>query len=174
MQQSAPRLRRLENSHLWKYARMREDRDITGQVERAVDRHLAFFRTVPLDKETHRYAPGKWSVREVAGHLCDFHHIFTYRILCLSRGEPKVLLGHDENLFAAAAPYGNLPMARIAELYGAMAGATVRLLKTLSPEDWQREGGSNGTAVRALDIAKALIGHEAHHLGVLRDRYGLP
>ncbi len=119
------------------------------------------------------YAPGKWSVRQVAGHLVVSHRIFVTRAACIARGEVQNLPGYDENAYADGWPHEDVPLAALAQAYAAEAAATTAWLALWSAADRAREGVANGTRVTPDQLLRALIGHELHHFSVLRDRYGL-
>ncbi|HLU70477.1 MAG TPA: DinB family protein [Fibrobacteria bacterium] len=119
------------------------------------------------------YAPGKWSVRQVVGHLVVSHRIFVTRAVCIARGEARNLPGYDENAYADGWPYEGVTLAALARAYAAEAAATLAWLPLWSAADRAREGVANGTRVTPDQLLRALIGHELHHFSVLRDRYGL-
>jgi uncharacterized damage-inducible protein DinB len=121
----------------------------------------------------HRYAPGKWSVREVLGHLCDAERIFAYRLLRIARGDKTPLEGFDENVYVPAGAFDNRTLADLREEWTATREATVALVRGLPADAWTRRGSANGTSVTAAALAYIILGHVEHHLGVLRDRYGV-
>jgi hypothetical protein len=129
---------------------------------------------IPADRETYRYADGKWSVRELFGHLTDSERVFGYRALCIARGEQVSLPGFDENTYAANANGNDRPLAQhLAELVGVRESHLV-MLRSLDPAAVRRIGTANAnpTSVRAL--AFVMVGHVRHHLHVLQTKYGIP
>jgi hypothetical protein len=128
---------------------------------------------VPADREQHRYAPGKWSVREVFGHLTDGERVFGYRAFCISRGDQASLPGFDENEYIAGADYDRLPLQELAADFSALRQSNLSVLRRLSANDWARSGTANGTPVTVRALAFVMAGHVRHHLGVLRGRYGV-
>lgn len=128
-----------------------------------------------LDRETagHRYAPGKWSVLEVFGHLIDSERVFAYRALRFGRGDTTPLAGFDENLFAVEAGHdGRTPTDLAAELE-AVRAATIALFASLAPAAWERRGEANGQPVSVRALGWMTAGHELHHRRILRERYGV-
>ncbi len=119
----------------------------------------------------HRYAPDKWTVREIIGHLIDAERVFTYRLLCIARGETASLPGFDENAYAAVSNCEARPMPRVAAEYDLVRGATLALLEGLTDEALARRGLANGHPITARALGFVVAGHERHHLGVLRERY---
>lgn len=118
-----------------------------------------------------RYAPGKWSLREVVGHVADAERIFAYRMLCIARGDTTPLPGFDENSYVPAGEFERRPLASVAAEFGAIRMATLALLQGLSAEALARMGTASGKPVSARALAYIIAGHELHHLGVIRERY---
>lgn len=123
------------------------------------------------DAAEFRYAEGKWSIKELLGHLVDAERIFAYRLLCLARGDQTPLPGFDENAYVAAANFDARPLESLLEEYDLVRGQTLGLLRGLGEEELERRGTVNGKSVTARAIAFVLAGHELHHLGVLKERY---
>jgi hypothetical protein len=128
---------------------------------------------IPSDREVFRYAPGKWSVREIFGHLADAERVFGYRAFCISRGEPKMLPGFDENDYVAASGYDRHPVAELAREFAVVRRANLAALGRLDREAWTREGNANGSAVSVRALAYIMAGHVRHHAGILASRYGI-
>lgn len=118
-----------------------------------------------------RYAPGKWSVREVIGHMTDTERIFGYRALRFARGDTTPVPGFDENLYVANADFDRRTLAEIGEEFGALRTANLHLLRSLGEAAWLRRGAANNAEVTVRAIAHIMAGHERHHTRVLRERY---
>jgi uncharacterized damage-inducible protein DinB len=125
------------------------------------------------EQETLRYAPGKWSVREVVGHLVDTERVFQYRALWFARRDSQPLPGYDENLWGEATNAGSLPLERLLEEYRAVRRSTVLLFENMGSEELTRTGEANGQRFLVGALPWFLLGHELHHREVLRERYGL-
>jgi hypothetical protein len=135
----------------------------------------AFFRAHSLDVEQGlNYAPGKWTLKDVLGHLIDDERIFAYRLLCVARGEEAELPGFDEHRYAAHAGAEVRSLEALLTEYGVVRTATVALLLGLPPEAWTRRGRVNGYACSVRGLAFHIAGHELHHLRVVRERYRSP
>ena len=134
---------------------------------------LALAARVPAEREQHRYAPGKWSVREVFGHLTDGERVFGYRAFCISRGDQSALPGFDEQSYIAGSDYDGVPLAQLASDFAALRQSNLSVLRRLPADAWARGGTANGTPVTVRALAFIMAGHVRHHLGVLRDRYGV-
>ena len=119
----------------------------------------------------YRYADGKWSIKEVLGHLADAERVFAYRALRFARGDATPLPGFDENAFVAHARFD---ARRLGELVGelrAVRAATVALFAGLAPDELARRGVANQTEMSVRAIAYVIAGHERHHGAILRERY---
>ena len=125
------------------------------------------------ERQRSRYAPGKWTVREVVGHLLDTERVFQLRALWFAREAEGVQPGFDENRWARVSRARDLPMGALLEEYAVVRESSVLLFRNLDPEALQRRGEANGRHFQVGALAWFLLAHEAHHLSILRDRYGL-
>jgi hypothetical protein len=121
----------------------------------------------------HRYAPGKWSVKEVVGHMMDAERVFSYRALRIARADKTPLPGFDENAWVPAAHFDRRPMADLVSDYQTMRAATVSLFASLDEEALTRVGTANDQPFSVRALAHIIAGHELHHVAILRERYGL-
>jgi len=121
-----------------------------------------------------RYAPGKWSVREVVGHCTDSERVFAYRALAIARGEQAPLPAFDENSYARLAGHDAVALARLLAEFETVRKASLHLLRNLPPEAWVRGGTASGKPITVRALAFVMAGHVAHHMAILRERYGLP
>jgi len=129
----------------------------------------------PLDDAAarFRYAPDKWSVKEVLGHLCDTERIFAYRLLRIGRADATPLPGFDENAYVPAADFDARPLAELLREFQAIRAGTIALAEGLPSAGWERRGQASGKSITTRALAYIMVGHVTHHLGVLRDRYRL-
>jgi uncharacterized damage-inducible protein DinB len=119
----------------------------------------------------HRYAPGKWSVKEVIGHLTDAERVFSYRALRFARGDQTPLPGFDENAYAPAGKFDARALPDLAAELHAVRRATIALFAGLDAPALARRGLASNQEVSVRALAYIIAGHERHHLGVLRERY---
>lgn len=124
-------------------------------------------------KAEYRYAPNKWSVKQVVGHLADGERVFSYRALRFARADPTELPGFDENAFVDQADFDRRTLRDLATELAAVRTATLALFGGLTPEELLRRGTANAGPVSVRALAAIIAGHERHHVGLLRDRYGL-
>jgi uncharacterized damage-inducible protein DinB len=120
-----------------------------------------------------RYAEGKWSVKEVLGHLCDVERIFTYRLLRIARGDATQLPGFDEKAYVPAGKFDQRPLSSLLAEFRTVRLSTIALIESLPGDAWSRWGEANESPITARALAYIIVGHVAHHLGVLRTRYAL-
>lgn len=121
----------------------------------------------------HRYAAGKWSVKEVLGHLTDAERVFAYRALRFGRGDTTPLPGFDENQYVPAAQSDLRTMHSLRTELGAVRASTLSLLDSFDAEALVRRGEANGHSISVRALLWIVAGHELHHVALLRERYGL-
>ena len=120
-----------------------------------------------------RYADGKWSVKEVLGHLIDAERIFSYRLFRIARGDGTPLSGFDENAYVPAGNFDRRPLRVLLDEFRAVRVSTAALMEGLPPESWTRRGTAADKPISVRALAYIIIGHANHHMGVLRELYGL-
>ncbi|HKQ98749.1 MAG TPA: DinB family protein [Candidatus Polarisedimenticolia bacterium] len=140
---------------------------LDGQV--AVIRRLA--SCVPRERETFAYAPGKWSIRQVVGHVGDGERVFAFRALGFSRFDKTPLPAFDENAYVDHARFHLVPLAELTEELAQLRSANVRMFRALADEQWAASGVANGKSITVRALAFVMVGHLRHHLHVLRERY---
>jgi len=118
-----------------------------------------------------RYAPGKWSVKEVVGHVIDTERIFAYRALRIARHDPKPLEGFEQDDYVRAGGFGDRALADLVEEFAAVRRASLLLLRSLDSEAWTRRGIANQKEVSVRALAYMIAGHELHHRKILEERY---
>jgi uncharacterized damage-inducible protein DinB len=147
------------------------DGPIVETLRSQIAETTGLLRALPEAKGDHRYEPGKWSVKEVVGHLIDGERVFSYRALRFARQDETPLPGFEQDLFVSAASFDRRTLGSLLEEFGAVREATVHLFRHLDEEALSRSGiaSENRMSVRAL--AWVIAGHERHHRGVLQERY---
>lgn len=133
----------------------------------------AFARAVPPDRESFSYAPGKWTIRQVMGHLGDGERVFGYRAARFSRGDRTPLASFDENLYVANGRFETVPLAALATEFLHLRAANVSTLERLDEAAWHASGVASGNVVTVRALAFIMAGHVRHHLRILRERYGM-
>lgn len=125
------------------------------------------------EQAMHRYAPDKWTVKEMIGHVCDAERVFGYRAVTIARADTTPLPGFDENLWVPAAGSNRRSIGELADELAAVRAATVALFRALEPEALARRGTANDVTFSVRALAWIAAGHALHHEAILRERYGL-
>jgi hypothetical protein len=144
---------------------------IVETLQRQRGETLALLADLTEEQAVHRYAPGKWSIKEVIGHLLHTERVFVYRALCFARGEPQAQPGFDQDDYVSAGEFDARSVSSLASEYEAVRGATVALFRGLGSRAWRATGSANRVAFSVRALAYIIAGHEAHHLSIVRRRY---
>jgi hypothetical protein len=118
-----------------------------------------------------RYAPDKWSAKEVMGHVCDTERIFAYRALRISRADQTPIEGFEQDDYVRNGPFARFPLEEIVEDYIAVRRATLTLFRNLDEAAWTRRGVANKNEVTVRALAYIIAGHELHHRRILEEKY---
>jgi hypothetical protein len=155
------------------YVSLVPETDILGVLEAQQAEIRSLAATVARDQETFAYAPGKWTVRQVFGHMGDAERVFGHRAFCVSRGEKAVLPSFDENDYVAAAPSATCALAALADELILVRAANLLVLGRLDEAAWRRTGRVSSGQATPLGIAYIIAGHVRHHFRVLNERYAV-
>ena len=154
-----------------KYVSLIESDDIIGVLE-AQRVHMAQLLAARSEREGNfRYAPGKWSVKEIIGHISDAERIFSYRLLRIGRGDETPLSGFEQDGYIRAGGFAERLLADVAREFAAVRAATMALVESLPLEAWKRRGTASASPVTARALAYIIAGHEMHHRRILDEKY---
>jgi uncharacterized damage-inducible protein DinB len=148
---------------------------VTGPVTalEAQRSDISAFASLSESKADYRYAAGKWSVKEVLGHIADAERVFGYRLLRIARADATPLAGFDENAWAASALHHSRAIANLVRELLAVRESTLCLVKSLDEAALVRTTAANGKTVSGRALCWIMAGHAQHHLGILHDRYDI-
>jgi len=118
-----------------------------------------------------RYAPDKWSAKEVLGHVCDSERVFAYRALRIARADSTPLAGFEQDDYVRNGPFAHRPLADLVEDFIAVRRATLSLFRNLDEAAWLRRGIANKHEVTVRALAYIIAGHELHHRRILEEKY---
>ena len=118
-----------------------------------------------------RYAPGKWSLKEVLGHVCDTERIFAYRALRIARGDRTPIEGFEQDDYIRNGPFASCPIADLIDDYIAVRRATLTLFRNLDETAWTRRGIASKNEISVRAVAYLIAGHELHHKRIFEERY---
>ena len=145
--------------------------DVVEALRRQGADTLALLSSITEEKAGTRYEPGKWSIKELVGHIIDSERVFAYRALRFARGDSTPLAGFDQDPYVRAANFDARTLPDLADEFEQVRGATLHLFRHLDEAAWQRRGTANDNEMSVRALAYAVAGHEAHHIGLLRERY---
>jgi len=131
----------------------------------------ALFTTISEEKAAFRYAEGKWTMKEVLAHIVDSERIFGYRVLAISHGDKNHLPGFAENDYVANGKYQNRALQSLLDEYIHLSAANLELFKSLDEEMLSQKGTASGKEITARALIFVTIGHEKHHLEIIKSRY---
>ena len=154
-----------------RYVSLVPEGDVVRTLGRQLDETLALLGTVPEGRGGERYEPGKWSLKEVVGHIIDTERVFAYRALTIARGDTSPLPGMDQDVFMSGANFAAYTLGELAEEFAHVRRASVSLIGHLDEAAWGRRGTASDNEVSVRALAHILAGHAAHHLNIIRTRY---
>jgi|SRR5579859_2519643 len=145
--------------------------DLLSILERQRQETATLLKGIPESKAGHRYAPGKWSIKEVVGHVNDAERVFAYRAMRIARGDATPLASFEQDQFVAAGNFDARSLADLAAEFDAIRRATIALLKSFEAEAISRRGNASGKDVSVRALAYIIAGHERHHMDIVKERY---
>ncbi len=148
-----------------------DDDSIIKVLEDGREKMQSLIKSIPEEKGHHSYAPGKWSIKEVLGHIADVERVMAYRAMCIARGEKKSLPGFDQDDYVASADFNKRSLSDFAEELLHLRNANIALFKSLTRETLMRRGMANNHDVTVRAFMFIIAGHELHHIKVLKERY---
>jgi hypothetical protein len=144
---------------------------ITDILAEQAERTIALLSSITEEQANYRYAPGKWTLKEVIGHISDNERVMSYRLLRIARGDKTPLPGYDQDDFMKEAPFQSWTLSQVIEDYASVRRATLTLVRGLSDEALLRTGIANDSAISARALAYINAGHELHHLRIIQEKY---
>ncbi len=154
-----------------RYISLVPGRDLSQTLDAQLAKSLGTLHHISEEKSLHRYAPGKWSIKEVLGHLIDAERIFTYRALRFARNDQTPLAGFDQDPYVAAAHFDARPWNELIAEFEHVRRSSILFFGALTPEELLRSGTASQNAITVRALGYIVAGHELHHMGILRDRY---
>ncbi len=145
--------------------------DPVGTTERQLDEALALLGSITEESSLHRYAPDKWSIRQLLNHVTDTERAFTFRMLWFARGFETPLPGYDQDIAAGGAEADSVSWAAHVEEFRNVRLSTISLFRNMPDAGWTRGGIASEKFVSVRALTWIIPGHVAHHLAILRQRY---
>lgn len=153
------------------YVALAKGHDLLQALHDASARMDATIARVPVGRSDHRYAPGKWSIKEVLQHVIDAERIFSYRALRFARNDATDLAGFDENTYAPNALADRRDLGHLSQELGVVRASTTALFQSFSPEMLLRAGTANDVSISVRALGWVIAGHATHHVNVIEQRY---
>ncbi|SIT92731.1 DinB family protein [Pontibacter indicus] len=145
--------------------------DLLSALAASEEYIVNFMLSLKEQQLKHRYQPGKWSIKEMLVHMADTERIFAYRALCFARNDKTELPGFDENAYAEHSKADERPITSILAEYAAARQSTIEQFKAFDDEMLSHAGIASGRKVSVRALGFAILGHEIHHLNIIRQRY---
>ncbi|WP_340024582.1 DinB family protein [Paenibacillus sp. FSL K6-1096] len=160
------------NEFQWTYVKLvPPEGEMRVMLREQTQAMLELFNGLTEEQGAYRYAPGKWSIKEMIGHLTDNDRIMSYRLLCFARGEQAPLPGYEQNDYVAAGSFDRFTLQEMITHYRIVRESTLALVDSLPEEVYTRKGSFGGVAMSVRAQLCVIIGHELHHLRILKERY---
>jgi uncharacterized damage-inducible protein DinB len=147
--------------------------DIVNILEEQLNTTTKFFNSIPEEKGNYSYADGKWSIKEVLGHLIDSERIFAFRALCIARGEKQSLPGFEQDDYAKEGGFNKRTLKNLLEELNFVREANLSLFKSFSENEFNKRGVASENEVTVRAILFIIAGHGMHHFKVLKEKYGV-
>ncbi|RXK50686.1 DinB family protein [Aquirufa rosea] len=162
-----------KTSYFTEYLNFEPNENIFEVFENQTKIILDIYQNLSPRQWSYAYSPGKWTLQQLLGHMVDTERIISYRALAISRGEQQALPGFDENAYLVKAHYENQNPELILKQYHLTRQATIALLQSFSPDQWNTIGQANGNSVSVRALSWMIAGHEKHHLSIMNERYAI-
>jgi uncharacterized damage-inducible protein DinB len=153
------------------YINQVEGADVLSLLEKQSEEAPALFAEISAEKSLHRYAPDKWSIRQIVSHLNDAERVFAHRALWFARGHEDPLPSFDQNVAASAANADQIEWAAHIEEFQRVHRSSVSLFRNMPADAWMRRGTASGNSFTVRALAFIIAGHVTHHVRILRERY---
>jgi hypothetical protein len=145
--------------------------DMVATLQKQAQQTRDLLGKLTADQSEFRYAPGKWSVKEVQGHVNDTERIMSYRVLRIARGDQTPIEGFEQEDYVTAGKFGRRTMDDLLQEFITIRNATIQLIRHLDEETAERRGTANNKQISARAIVYVIAGHELHHRRILEEKY---
>lgn len=153
------------------YIKLVPEGEMVSILKKNLELTMALFNGISESEGNYRYAPDKWSIKEVLGHMTDTERILSTRLLRIGRGDVTPLSGFNENFYVDGAEFDKQTTQNILDEFVSVRKATISLIKNMPEESWLRKGLANGIINTARSLVYSIAGHELHHCKIIQERY---
>lgn len=161
------------DSYYHRYISLVPEQDVLISLDQQLADTMILLRSLSDQHGAFRYEPGKWSVKEVLGHVIDTERIMSYRALRIARNDRTPIEGFEQNDYVKYGSFDNRTVTNLGREYEQVRRATISLFRNLEPDAWLRRGIANKLEISVRALAYIIAGHELHHRALLKDKYGL-
>ncbi len=145
--------------------------DVLAFLQQQLDNAVSALRGIAEEMGNHQYAPGKWTVKELVGHIIDTERVFAYRALTFSRNDANPLPGFDQDPWVQHANHAGVSLTELIDEFASVRRSTIHLFRHLDSAAWMRRGIANNNPITVHALAYLIAGHTEHHLEILQSRY---
>ncbi|MFV1884579.1 MAG: DinB family protein [Balneola sp.] len=153
------------------YVEQIEKTNIINTLNNQMHEVFTLINSVPGDKAYFKYAPDKWTLKEILGHMIETERVFSYRAFAISRGDTQPLPGMDQNEYMKGNNYNKRSLANLCNEYLAVRVSTIHLLSSMTKEMIGRKGIASGVEVTVRALAFIIAGHDKHHFEIIKEKY---
>jgi hypothetical protein len=153
------------------YVSLVEETDIVSAMQKQLTEVENLFASISEEKGEFAYAEGKWTIKELLGHLINGERVFSYRALRISRGDQTPLAGFDQDLLTDNGNFNLISLADLIKEFSHLCQANIIFFQNLNDEAWSRTGTVNDNPVSVRALADSMVNHVRHHTNILRSRY---
>jgi len=159
------------NEYYKRYIDQATGDSLLTSLEKGKDKTLYFFKNLPIEKQEYRYAPDKWTPKEIVQHITDTERVFCYRALQFARADNVVIRGFDQDEFAANANTNDRTMEELLDEYAAVREASILFAMSCKEDTLLRMGVASNSPLSVRAALYILVGHEIHHRKIIEERY---
>jgi uncharacterized damage-inducible protein DinB len=159
------------NEYYDRYVSLVDETEIVSAFENQLSEMQKLFQEISEEKSAFAYAEGKWTIKEVVGHLIDGERIFDYRALRISRGDETPIEGFEQDDYVENAPFNEYKLSDLVKEFELVRQSSILFFRHLKETDWTRTGIASDSPVSVRALAFIMVGHVRHHANILRERY---
>ena len=145
--------------------------NVIAELQDQASSFTIFLKGISSDKASYSYADGKWTVKELVGHVIDTERIMAYRMLTIARNDKTALPGFEENHYVKNAHFSERTLESLADEFSVLRNANMYLIKSFNEEEINRKGLANNLPISVLSLIYILAGHLNHHRAIIQERY---
>lgn len=154
-----------------KYIKLVPDGEISSILEEQIKGTLSLLQNLSEEKAMFRYAPDKWTLKQVMGHVIDCERAFAFRAMCFARNDPTILPSFDQDSFVENSNFNERSLLNILDEFKLLRAANVGMIKSFNDEILKRTGTASSSKFSVRALAYAIAGHELHHCNIIQERY---